>query len=104
VVLAHDDPGLVLPLAVTGEADAALAAWRDWAEALRLPLLVEDQVGFRTALPDLAGIQAGRPRPRRRRRSQLKKRRPSILMRRLCGPALATMPVHRDEREIIARN
>lgn len=104
IVLAHDDPGLVLPLAVAVEADEALAAWRDWAEALSLPLLVEDQVGFRKALPDLAGVQAGRPRPRRRRRTALKRRRPSILMRRLCGAALAAMPVHRDEREIIARN
>jgi hypothetical protein len=104
VVLAHDDPGLVLPLHVTDEADEAFAEWHGWAEALGLPLLVEDQVGFRKALPELGEIEASRPRPRRRRRSTMKRRRPSILMRRTCARALTAMPVHRDEREIIARN
>jgi hypothetical protein len=104
VVLAHDDPGLVLPLHVTDEADDAFAEWHGWAEALNLPLLVEDQVGFRKAPPALGEVKASRPRPRRRRRSALKRRRPSILMRRACVRALTAMPVHRGEREIIARN
>ena len=104
VVLAHDDPGLVLPLHVTDEADEAFAEWHGWAEALGLPLLVEDQVGFRKAPPALGEIEASRPRPRRRRRSMLKRRRPSILMRRTSSRALTAMPVHRGEREIIARN
>jgi hypothetical protein len=104
VVLAHDDPGLVLPLHITDEADTAFAEWHGWAEALGLPLLVEDRVGFRKALPALGRLQTGRPRPRRRRHSPLKGRRPAMLMRRRVGPALAAMPVHRGEREIIARD
>lgn len=104
VVLAHDDPGLVLPLHITDEADEAFAEWHDWAEALGLPLLVEDTVGFKKALPQLGEIAAGRPRPRRRRRSGLKARRPAILLRRMVGRMSDASPVHRGEREIIARN
>jgi len=103
-VLAHDDPGLVLPLHITDEADEAFAEWHDWAEALGLPLLVEDTVGFKKALPQLGEIAAGRPRPRRRRRSGLKARRPAILLRRMVGRMSDASPVHRGEREIIARN
>ena len=104
VVLAHDDPGLVLPLAVTDEADEAFAEWHDWAEALGLPLLVADEVGFRKAFPKLGEIETGRPRPRRRRRSGLKARRPAILLRRTVGRITEATPVRRGEREIIARN
>ena len=43
-------------------------------------------------------------RPRRRRRSALKRRRPSIPLRRGCGRVTEATPVHRGEREIIARN
>jgi hypothetical protein len=103
VVLAHDDPGLVLPLHITDEADEAFTEWHDWAETFGLPLLVEDEVGFRKALPQLGEIQAGRPRPRRRRRSGLKGRRPTILLRRMVGRMSDASPVHRGEREIIAR-
>ena len=104
VVLAHDDPGLVLPLAVTDEADEAFAEWHGWAEALGLPLLVADEVGFRKAHPLLGEIETGRPRPRRRRRSVLKARRPAILMRRMVGKVTDASPVHKGEREIIARD
>ena len=104
VVLAHDDPGLVLPLHITDEADEAFTEWHDWAETFGLPLLVEDEVGFRKALPQLGEIQAGRPRPRRRRRSGLKGRRPAILLRRMVGRISDASPVHRGEQEIIARN
>jgi len=104
VVLAHDDPGLVLPLAVTDEADEAFAEWHGWAEALGLPLLVADEVGFRKAFPKLGEIETGRPSPRRRRRSALKARRPGILMRRMVGRISNASPVRRGEREIIARD
>lgn len=104
IVLAHRDPGLVLPLSLTQDADQAYDDWRDWARLLGLPLLIEDEAGFRDAFPRLGELLIGRVRPRRRRRSALKKRRPAILLRRFPGPALATMPVHRGEREIIARN
>jgi hypothetical protein len=104
VVLAHRDPALALPLAAFGEAEAAYAEWHDWGRALSLPLLVEDERGLRDAFPNLGELMIGRIRPRRRRRSPLKQRRPSILLRRRMGRALSTMAVHRDEREIIARN
>jgi hypothetical protein len=104
VVLAHRDPALALPLAAFGEAEAAYAEWHDWGRALALPLLVEDERGLRDAFPRLGELLIGRVRPRRRRRSPLKRRRPSILLRRRMGRSLSTMPIHRDEREIIARN
>ena len=104
IVLAHDDPALTLPLAVTDEADEAFAEWHSWAEALGLPLLVEDRVGFRKASPLLGELAACRPRPRRRRRSSLKARRPSILLRRMVGRMTDATPVHQGEREIIARD
>jgi hypothetical protein len=43
-------------------------------------------------------------RPRRRRRSALKHRRPSMPLRRQPGKLTEATPVHRGEREIIARN
>ena len=104
VVLAHDDPGLVLPLHITDEADEAFTEWHDWAETFGLPLLVEDEVGFRKALPQLGEIETGRPRPRRRRRSGLKARRPAILLRRMVGRMTDATAVHQGEREIIARD
>ena len=104
IVLAHDDPGLILPLAVTDEADEAFAEWHGWAEALGLPLLVEDKVGFRKASPALGALAACPPRPRRRRRSALKARRPAMLLRRLFGKVSDKTPVHKGEREMIARD
>jgi len=104
VVLAHDDPGLALPLFLSDEADDVTAAWRSWGAVLGLPLLVEDEDGWYEPFERLGGVRVAHPRPRRRRRSALKRRRPSILMRRARGTLTATTPVHRGEREIIARN
>jgi hypothetical protein len=104
VVLAHRDPGLALSLADPGAAEDALAEWRDWGRVLALPLLVEDEAGLRHAFPRIGDLIVGRVRPRRRRRSPLQGRRPAMALRRRNGAALATMPVHRSEREIIARN
>jgi Family of unknown function (DUF6101) len=104
VVLAHRDPALALPLSEAGEAEDALTIWNDWGRALALPLLVEDEAGLRDAHPRLGALRIFRARPRRRRRSPLKRRRPSILLRRKTGRALSAMSVHRGEREIIARN
>lgn len=104
VVLAHRDPGLALPLFESGEADDAFAEWRSWANVLGLPLLVDDDGQWREPLPRMGGVRVDAPRPRRRRRSGLKRRRPSILMRRIAGRLTADAPVHRGEHEIIARN
>lgn len=104
VVLAHKDPGLSLPLLVSREVDEAFADWRAWSAVLGLPLLVEDEGGWREPFARLGALRINCPRPRRRRRSPLKRRRPSILMRRALGALPATTTIHRGEREIIARN
>lgn len=104
VVLAHKDPGLALPLSSAHEPEDALTQWQDWGRVLALPLLVEDDAGLRDAYPRLGELRIDRARPRRRRRSPLKGRRPSLPMRRKPGCSLGAMPVHSGEREIIARN
>lgn len=103
VFLEHKDPSLALPLFFTPRPDEALAEWRAWSEVLRVPLLLADP-GTGRASAKLGQLQVERPRPRRRRRNMLKKRRPSILMQRGSGKITKTTPVHRGEREIIARN
>ncbi len=105
VVLAHKDPGLALPLFMSVEPDEAFAEWRSWGQVLGLPLLVTEADGsLRNPFARMGGVRLERPRPRRRRRSVLKKRRPSILLRRMPGTLTASTPVHRGEREIIARS
>ena len=104
VVLAHKDPGLALPLFVSDEADDAFAEWRSWASVLGLPLLVEDEGKWREPFARMGGVRVDVPRPRRRRCSPLKRRRPSILMYRAAGRLTPDTPVHRSEHEIIARN
>jgi len=44
------------------------------------------------------------PTWRRRRRSAVARRRPALLMRRRIGKSSGAPTMHRDEREIIARN
>jgi hypothetical protein len=105
VMLAHHDGTLNLPLHLAAEPEDAVAAWQNWADVLGLPLLIRDERGvWRAPSARLGALHVGRPRPRRRRRSALCQRRPSILMRRLPGRLSAATPVHRGEREIIARN
>jgi hypothetical protein len=101
IVLEHSDPSLTLPLYLTPRPDEALAEWRAWSQVLGMPLLLANSVAGSAQLEHL---RIERPRPRRRRRSILKKRRPSILMRRGFGKITKATPVHRGEREIIARN
>ncbi len=71
---------------------------------LALPLLVGHSAGVRAAFPRLGKLRIGRVHPRRRRRSALKRRKPSISFRRVAGLITEAMPVYRGEREIIARN
>ena len=104
VVLAHKDPGLALPLFLSEEADDVTAAWRSWGAVLGLPLLVEDEDGWHEPFERLGGVRIARPRPRRRRHNAIKRRRPSLPMRRKTGRMTDATPVHRGEREIIARN
>jgi hypothetical protein len=103
VTLEHSDPTLVLPLYISEEPDDATAEWRVWAKVLGLPLLVEDDGTLREPYARIGALRIDTPRPRRRRRSVLCQRRPSILMRRKLW-RLGAVPVHRGEREIIARS
>ncbi len=105
VTLEHKDPSLALPLFASGEADEAFAEWRAWANVLGLPLLVaEDDGGLREPFARMGGVCIERLHPRRRRRSALKRRRPTMPLRRQAGKLTDATPMHRDEREIIARN
>lgn len=105
IVLAHKDPGLALPLFVTQEADEAFAEWHAWSQVLGLPLLLaEDDGSLREPFARIGALRIDPPRPRRRRRSALKRRRPSMPMRRAPGRLSDATRVHRGEREIIARN
>jgi hypothetical protein len=54
--------------------------------------------------PRLGGVRIKPPAQRRRRRSALRGRRPKFLMRRRMGRVGTAPVVHRDKREIIARN
>jgi hypothetical protein len=104
VVLEHTDPALALPLFVSVEAGEAYAEWRAWGNVLGLPLLVEDDGALREPFARLGQVRVERPRPRRRRRNAIKRRRPSMPLRRGVAKLTEATPVHRNEREIIARN
>jgi len=105
VVLEHRDPQLSLMLYRAADGGDVVAEWQSWGRALALPLLVSDgNGGLREPFDRLGGVRTGTPVGRRRRRSTLRNRRPSLPLRRRPGQ-LPTVPVvHRDEREIIARN
>ena len=105
VTLEHMDPMLALPLFVSPEADDATAEWRVWAHVLGLPMLVaEDDGVLREKFTRIGALRVEPPRPRRRRRNVISKRRPSILMRRGVRRLAGARPVYQGEREIIARN
>ncbi|PZQ16185.1 MAG: hypothetical protein DI565_10370 [Ancylobacter novellus] len=104
VVLAHRDRALDVPLAVEPHDGDGLAEWRSWAKALALPLLIEELDGVRrTPTARIGALEVGRPRPRRGK-GFLKGRRTRFQAKRRTGRLTAETPVHRDEREIIARN
>ncbi|MBR0959336.1 DUF6101 family protein [Bradyrhizobium japonicum] len=88
LVLVHRDPSLSIPLLVGADADEIAQAWAIWSELFALPQLDEG---------------ARKPAARRRRANAIRARRPKFLMRRRIGIA-RELPVHRGEREIIARN
>jgi len=105
VVLEHRDQALSLPLYRAHDGTDIVAEWQSWARVLRLPLLVAEADGrLRDAFDRIGALRVASPTWRRRRRSAIRQRRPSILMRRRPGRSLDGAVVHRDEREIIARN
>jgi Family of unknown function (DUF6101) len=105
VVLEHHDPALSLPLFSSPESGDIVAEWQSWGRVLGLPLLVAEGDGsLREPFARLGALRIEAPVWRRRRRSAIARRRPSRLLRRRPGKLPITPVVHRDEREIIARN
>src|SRR5205814_5529121 len=103
--LEHRDPGLSLPLYEASEGSDIVAEWQAWARVLSLPLLVaEASGGLREPFARIGAVRIASPIVRRRRRGIIKARRPSIFLRRKAGNAKRPVVVHKDEREIIARN
>jgi hypothetical protein len=105
VVLEHADPALSLPLFASPETSDIVAEWQSWGRVLGLPLLVTEGDGsLREPFARVGAVRVEAPTWRRRRRSAIARRRPSRLLRRQAGKRPAAPVVHRDEREIIARN
>ncbi|MBV9954856.1 MAG: hypothetical protein JOZ70_06370 [Pseudolabrys sp.] len=105
VVLEHADPLLALPLYVSPDGDEIAAEWRAWGDTLGVPLLMCDAEGqLHETFNHMGAVRLEASCPRRRRRSALRSRRPMMSMRRETGAIDASTPLHRDEREIIARN
>lgn len=105
IMLEHRDPALAVPLYYAPDGEEAIAEWQLWARVLGLPLLVADADGtLHEPFQRLGALRIAGPVARRRRSGALKRRRPRILMRRKAGQLSADTSVHREEREIIARN
>jgi len=105
IVLEHPDPALSITLYRAADGADVLAEWQSWGRALRLPLLVVGPDGnLREPFPRIGLVRVSAPILRRRRRSALKARRPTLPLRRRMGGWTASRVVHRGEREIIARN
>ncbi len=104
IVLEHGDPALSLSLYSPTENDDIVAEWQSWGRVLGLPLLVAEGDGtLREPFARLGAVRVETPILRRRRRSTIARRRPSIRMRRRATKLPDVPVVHRDEREIIAR-
>jgi hypothetical protein len=105
LVLEHRDCALSLPLYRADDGTDVVAEWQSWARVLRLPLLVAEPDGkLREPFGRIGALRVAAPLPRRRKRSAVKGRRPSIFLRRKPGRRLDGATVHQGEREIIARN
>jgi hypothetical protein len=104
VVLEHHDPSLALELYAAADGDEVAAEWRTWSEVLGVPLLAVGEAGAsEEVFARMGAVKVSEPFVRRRRRNAIKRRRPSILMRRVVKRVGET-GVYRGEREIIARN
>jgi len=105
VILAHNDPALSLPLLSSPASDDIVAEWQSWGRVLGLPLLIADRDGsLREPFSRIGRLRAEGPTWRRRRRSAIARRRPALPLRRRLLQLAGAPDVHRDEREIIARN
>ena len=105
VFLEHQDPALSIELYAAQNSDDVVAEWQLWSRVLGVPCLVAGSDGaFAEPFPRLGAVRFKAPAQRRRRRSSLSKRRPRFLARRRTGMTRLGSQVHRQEREIIARN
>ncbi|MEZ5787864.1 MAG: DUF6101 family protein [Xanthobacteraceae bacterium] len=105
IMLEHRDAALAVPLYYAPDGEEAVAEWQLWARVLGLPLLIADADGtLHEPFRRLGALRIEGPQARRRRSSALKRRRPRILMRRKSGQLSDETAIHREEREIIARN
>jgi hypothetical protein len=106
VVLEHRDPGLSLPLYRANDGTDIVAEWQSWGRALCLPLLIVEADGrLREPFARIGAVRIAAPTWRRRRRSAIRARRPTLSLRRRRVHKTTTAPaVYRGEREIIARN
>jgi hypothetical protein len=105
LMLEHRDSALSLPLYRAENTTDVVAEWQSWARALKVPLLVAEADGrLREPFERIGALRIATPHLRRRKHSALKRRRPSIFLRRKPGRRLGAAPVHRGEREIIARH
>jgi hypothetical protein len=104
IVLVHADPALSVTLYSAPHTDDVVAEWRFWSAELGVPMLLTEQDGTRRpAYPMIGRLSVSAP-GRRRRRGALKHRRPTVFRRRSAGHPVAGSPVHRGERELIARD
>lgn len=92
LVLTHRDPSLSVPLLVSADGDEIERVWSLWSDLFALPQIDEENGLVRE------------PASRRRRHHTIRARRPKFLVRRRAGHTAQDAPVHRDEREIIARH
>ena len=103
LVLEHRDAALSVPLQYATCVEDLDADWRLWARTLGRPLLSGTADVVAQPNPATAVLVAGSTSaPRRRRRTALKKRRPTIHLRRMWGRVRIAHAVHSGEREIIA--
>lgn len=104
VSLEHSDPALSVPLYIASDNEDGVAEWQLWARVLGRPLLIGELDGtLREPFRQIGTLRVGAVAPRRRRRNAIKKRRPSIFLRRRPGRTSAQRVIH-SEREIIARS
>ncbi|MXN66132.1 hypothetical protein GR183_14550 [Stappia sp. GBMRC 2046] len=102
--LHHRDPALCVELMSSESVEAAAGYWRDWADALDLPLVAVEPDGSIEIVAE-AGPSKSVERPAARRRvAALTNRRPRFLVRRKPGNRSYRPAVFAGEREIIARN
>jgi hypothetical protein len=102
--LRHPDPALCLTLREADNAEDLAEDWAGWAEALNLPLQIVEPDGSVSTIQDASQQQTPQRAGMRRKVYALTGHRPRFLNRRKTGHGVALQPVHRGEREIIARH